>query len=79
MHLQHMHVHRRAEALFGFGNIAHEIDASDAEKRHVEKREPREFHSISIDVKVKVKHYCVFYSARSFDWLTPYRSSKDRF
>ncbi|KAM0206460.1 hypothetical protein ACHAQI_008187 [Fusarium lateritium] len=41
MHLQHMHVHRRAEALFGFGNIAHEIDASDAEKRHVEKREPQ--------------------------------------
>ncbi|KAH6958791.1 hypothetical protein DER45DRAFT_238386 [Fusarium avenaceum] len=41
MHLQHMHVHRRAEALFGFGNIAHEIDASDSEKRHVEKREPQ--------------------------------------
>lgn len=68
MHLQHMHVHRRAEALFGFGNIAHEIDASDSEKRHVEKREPREFYFIFIYVKVnfKVNHYGVFYSSRPF-------------
>ncbi|KAM0362543.1 hypothetical protein ACHAP4_001288 [Fusarium culmorum] len=42
MHLQHLHVHRRAEGLFGFGNIAHEIDVSaDASKRDVEKREPQ--------------------------------------
>lgn len=44
MHLQHLHVHRRAEGLFGFGNIAHEIDVSaDASKRDVEKREPRKY------------------------------------
>ncbi|KAM0563681.1 hypothetical protein ACHAPJ_001408 [Fusarium lateritium] len=43
MHLRHLHVHRRADGLFGFGNIAHEIDASaDATKRHVEKKEPLE-------------------------------------
>jgi hypothetical protein len=42
MHLQHLHVHRRADGLFGFGNIAHEIDVSaDASKRDVEKREPQ--------------------------------------
>jgi hypothetical protein len=39
MHLQHLRVHRRADGLFGFGNIAHEIDVSaDASKRDVEKR-----------------------------------------
>ncbi|KAG8667200.1 hypothetical protein FPOAC1_012025 [Fusarium poae] len=42
MHLQHLRVHRRADGLFGFGNIAHEIDVSaDASKRDVEKREPQ--------------------------------------
>lgn len=60
MHLQHMHVHRRAEALFGFGNIAHEIDASDVEKRHVEKREPREFHFTFIYVKVNLEYYYIY-------------------
>ncbi|KAF5020503.1 hypothetical protein F66182_7466 [Fusarium sp. NRRL 66182] len=42
MHLRHLQVHRRADGLFAFGNIAHEIDdASDATERHVEKREPQ--------------------------------------
>ncbi|KAF4455814.1 variant sh3, partial [Fusarium albosuccineum] len=42
MHIRHLHLHRRDEGLFGFGNIAHEIDgASDTKKRHVEKREPQ--------------------------------------
>ncbi|KAJ4131511.1 hypothetical protein NW768_005701 [Fusarium equiseti] len=42
MHLRHVQVHRRADGLFGFGNIAHEIDvSSDAGKRHVEKRQPQ--------------------------------------
>lgn len=44
MHLRHVQVHRRADGLFGFGNIAHEIDvSSDVAKRHVEKREPRKY------------------------------------
>ncbi|KAM0343973.1 hypothetical protein ACHAPU_008031 [Fusarium lateritium] len=46
MHLQHLHVHRRADGLFGFGNIAHEIDASEAKKRHVEKRQPQEVKTV---------------------------------
>ncbi|KAF4999143.1 hypothetical protein FGRMN_2671 [Fusarium graminum] len=46
MHLQHLHVHRRADGLFGFGNIAHEIDASEAKKRHIEKRQPQEVKTV---------------------------------
>ncbi|WAO85547.1 SH3 domain-containing protein [Fusarium falciforme] len=41
MHARHARVHRRADGLFGFGNIAHEIQGSDTKKRHVEKREPQ--------------------------------------
>ncbi|KAJ4310361.1 hypothetical protein N0V84_011009 [Fusarium piperis] len=42
MHVRHARVHRRADGLFGFGNIAHEIQGSaDTEKRNVEKREPQ--------------------------------------
>ncbi|KAM0426158.1 hypothetical protein ACHAPT_008502 [Fusarium lateritium] len=42
MHIGHARVHRRADGLFGFGNIAHEVQgSSDTKKRHVEKREPQ--------------------------------------
>ncbi|KAF4984368.1 hypothetical protein FZEAL_436 [Fusarium zealandicum] len=45
MPIRHAHLHRRGDGLTGFGLIAHEIDdASDAiKRRHVHKREPREF------------------------------------
>ncbi|KAF4485630.1 variant sh3 [Fusarium agapanthi] len=47
MHLRHLQVHRRADGLFGFGNIAHEIDVSpDGSKRHVHKRQPQEIRTV---------------------------------
>nr|RBQ93458.1 hypothetical protein FVER53263_04181 [Fusarium verticillioides] len=47
MHLRHLQVHRRADGLFGFGNIAHEIDvSSDGSKRHVHKRQPQEIRTV---------------------------------
>ncbi|KLP02044.1 uncharacterized protein Y057_776 [Fusarium fujikuroi] len=47
MHLRHLQVHRRADGLFGFGNIAHEIDvSSDGSKRHVQKRQPQEVRTV---------------------------------
>ncbi|KAF5538451.1 variant sh3 [Fusarium napiforme] len=47
MHLRHLQVHRRADGLFGFGNIAHEIDvSSDGSNRHVHKRQPQEIRTV---------------------------------
>ncbi|KAF4445936.1 hypothetical protein F53441_10356 [Fusarium austroafricanum] len=46
MHLRHSQVHRRADGLFGFGNIAHEIEVPDAKKRYVHERQPQQVKTV---------------------------------